>query len=567
MFGREEARHASDNRSHEDRKPLKKLSAALTKRLKFREAVRVEAATVRNLLPAEPAWDTVSAQAPEIASYLDNQLRSGFHPSLQVEVAARKPAHGVRPVPYWGVLERIVYRALTAAALAGAEPIDRSPEAYLRFITEPGRYARDRQGANTSDTDLDLLFLFGETPVNYVVKSDLAAFYQFIDHSVLAEEMLLLGVDFELIEALIDLLSEVQGRNYGLPQLLDASDMLSELYADRIERDLLRSGFAVWRFNDDFRIACDTYADALAAIEALDAAARRVGLILAESKTVTVGLFKYIFDAFDLTPSEAGQSVNVDNVEDLVGDYTDDFGEDDADEALEVIRRAQVEAGDTDPELSEEQWIRLRGLQTEDVRLLRRAVNGLTIAGDARAVKDVVRLAIYAPSLTPNLMRYINKVGESLEPDDERWGEIAQTVDLLANNVALNAWQHLWLVDVIRDLSLLRDGLDADRVNKRAAWVDRLRRDTDNEALRAVATRALAAQGRLALQSVIADADHASDALLHIYASAGRECAGLLVGHEAVEAQRSIKAWAGTSKLHACLLQEDRRASSTPRDN
>ena len=535
---------------------LKKLSAALTKRLKLADAVIAEAATIRNLLPAEPSWDSVHTRAVESAGYLDNQLRAGFHPSPQVEIAARKPAHGVRPVPYWGILERVAYRALTTAALAKADPLDRSPQAYLKFVTAPGRFAQDRQPPHTQENELSLFF-WGESPVNYVVKSDLAAFYQFIDHAVLAEELLLLGVDYELIEALMELLAEVQGRNYGLPQLFDASDLLSELYADKIERDLLRSGFAVWRFNDDFRLACDTYADALAAIEALDAAARRVGLVLSESKTFTVGLTNYIIDVFDLSPSDTGQAVNLDNVEDMVGDYTDDFGEEDADEALAVIGRAQVRLNEAGTELSEEQWIRLRNLHTDDVRLLRRAINGLTIAADPRAVKDVVRLAIYAPSLTPNLMGYLTSVGNELEPGDGVWDDLASTIDFLANDVALNAWQNLWLVDVIRELALLNDGSgNSETVARRVQWVDGLRRDTTNEALRAVATRALAAQGLLPIETVIADSDRNSDALLHIYTSAGRACVDHLTDRAAVDAQKVIDAWASTSRLHECLLKE-----------
>ncbi|MBW0019814.1 MAG: hypothetical protein JO236_20005 [Mycobacterium sp.] len=535
---------------------MKKLSATLIKRLKLKDAVLAEAATSRNLLPNEPMWDKVSAEAGQIAGFLENQLRAGFQPSPQVEIAARKPAHGVRPIPYWGTLERVAYRSLTAAAVADLDPLDRSPQAYLNFITEPGRYARDRQPAGTSKK-LAEFFFYVESPVKYVVKSDITAFYQFIDHAVLAEELLLLGVNFELIEALMELLAEVQGRSYGLPQLFDASDMLSDLYADRIERDLLRSGFAVWRFNDDFRVACDSYADTLTAIEALDAAARRVGLVLSEHKTVTVGIVKYIFDAFDLTPSQAGQTVNVDDVEDIVGDYTDDFGKEDADAAFDVIRKAVVRSSDFNPDPDESRSIDLGSLRGEDVRLLRRAINGLTLAGDARGIGEIVRLAVYAPSLTPNLMRYLRAIGKGLEPDDDAWDEIVNAVDRLAGDVALNAWQNLWLIDVVHDLDLLSGGLDdKEAVNRRAQWVDDLRRDTTNEALRAAATRALAAQGLVSVTSVIAAADRTSNALLHIYASAGIEGARLLTGPEAMAAQKEIAAWAKNSKLHACLLEE-----------
>lgn len=535
---------------------MKKLSAPLLKRLRLAEAVTAEAAATRNLLPEEPAWNKVAARSDEIADFLANQLRAGFQPAPQVETAARKPGHGVRPVPYWGMLERVVYRALTTAALSGANTLDRSPQAYLQFVTAPGRYARDRQ-SSTQDNGANLMLFLGETPVNYVVKSDITAFYQFIDHAILAEELLLIGVDFELIEALMELLAQVQDRNYGLPQLFLASDMLSELYADKIERELLRSGFAVWRFNDDFRIACDTYADALASVEALDAAARRVGLVLSENKTVTVGIVNYVLDAFDLSTSESGIAVDVDNVEDIVGDYTDDFGEDDADGAFEVIRDAQVHPADTGPYATEDSWIDLRHLRTDDVRLLRRAINGLTMAADGRALDDVIRLAKYAPTLTPNLMRYIRRIGEETDLTGTTWNTIARTVDDLARNVALTAWQNLWLVDVIRHLALLSPALDDQAAaDSRSEWVDDLRRDTASEALRAVATRALASQGRLPVADVIAIADRSSGALLHIYTAAANESAAFLTDHEATEAKRALRAWAQASKLHACLLAD-----------
>lgn len=529
---------------------MKRLSAALTKRLKLEDAVVDEAASSRNLLPEEPGWDRVAGRARSIADYLANQLQAGFHPALQVEIAARKPAHGVRPVPYWGTLERIAYRALTTTALHGVAPHDRSPEAYLDFVAAPVKYARDRQPPRKRRKP-SLLFL-GKTPVNYVVKSDLTAFYQFIDHAVLAEELLLLGVDFEVIEALMELLAESQGRYYGLPQLLDASDMLSELYADRIERDLLRSGLAVWRFNDDFRIACDTYADALNAIEALDAAARRVGIVLSESKTFTVGIVTYLLDTLGLSAPASGKAVDLDDVEDQVGDYTDEFGEEDADVAYEAIER-MVETQSDDPD---GRAINLNDLRTQDIRVLRRALNGLTKASDTRALKQIVTLAIYAPSLTPTLIRYLRAVGKNLASHDDAWLEIVKTVDDLVHRVSLNNWQKLWLVDVLRDLALLGGDLgDTDEVNRWVEWVDDLRRDTASEALRAGAIRALAAQGRMSVTDVVSSADRASDALLHIYTAAGTEGAGYLTGNEQTRAQQAIDAWAKTSVLHACLLK------------
>lgn len=528
---------------------MEPISAPVLKKLKLAQAISEEAASVRNLLPPEPGWDEVASDAKSLASYLENLLKSGFRPSPQVEVAARKPGHGIRPVPYWGVLERVAYRAITKAVMANHPPLDRSAKAYLSFVTAPGLYGRERQAERPDRHELLSLLFFGDSPVKYVVKGDITAFYQFIDHAILADELLLAGADVELIQALVALLGEVQGRSYGLPQLLDASDMLSDLYADRIERDLLRSGFAAWRFNDDFRIACDSYESALTAIEALDSAARRVGLVLAENKTVTVGFDRYVMDVWGLETSEVGESIALDEVEDLVGDYTDDFGADDADSAVSVIQRAQVRRKDV-PSGDKDHWIKLRELRGEDIRLLRRALNGLVAASDPRAVDDVLRLAIYAPSLTPSLMRYLTTVAGAEGATTEVQSSVAEVVDKLATDVALNAWQHLWLIDVLRDLGLLRSGVEGATV--RCDWVDSLRRDSPNPALQAVAARALAEAERLPLTELVGSAERQSPALLHVYAAAGR--VAVQRSDVAKTDEQVITAWAGTSKLHGLLL-------------
>ena len=517
---------------------MKALSTATVRQLKLKDAVAAEAISQRNLLPPEPGWDDLRDEATDLVDYCTNRLKAGYHAAPEVELAARKPGHGVRPLPYWGVLERIIYRALTEALLKGHPPLDRTPEAYLRFVRAPVLYANDLQKQQHPHAD-KVFFFFLDSPVKYIVKSDVTAFYQFIDHAVLAEELLLLGAEFELIEALLDLLSEVQGRGYGLPQLLDPSDALSEVYIDRVERDLLRAGLAVWRFNDDFRIACLNYADALAAIESLDRAARATGLVISESKTVTVGFTKYMLDALGKERSEVGETISPDEVEDVVGDYTDDFGEDDSDAAIFVLQAAQADGtGD---------GIQLRNIVSDDVRMLRRALNGLAKAEDPRGIPEVLRLAIYVPSLTPSVMRYLVKVASS-QPET-----VAGVLDQLMENVSQNEWQQLWLVDVMRTLGLLggQGGASADR---RAVWVSKLRASTKNAPLRAVTTRALAAAARLEVHEVTADADQAPAAMLTFYATAAREARDVLDAEGRAEADRQLDALARSSVLHRVLL-------------
>jgi hypothetical protein len=48
----------------------------------------------------------------------------------------------------------------------------------------------------------------------------------------------------------------------------------------------IRSDARVWRYSDDFRIATDSWSDALAAVDLLEREVRRIGLTLNDSNTV-----------------------------------------------------------------------------------------------------------------------------------------------------------------------------------------------------------------------------------------------------------------------------------------
>ncbi|WP_084727406.1 reverse transcriptase domain-containing protein [Rhodococcoides yunnanense] len=549
------------------------MSAAALKSLNIKVAFQEEALATRNLLPSEPLWDVVGENSLDLTRYLSNLLRAGFQPTPEIEVSVRKPAHGSRPVPFWGMLERVAYRAITSAVLSNESVLDRSVEAYLKFVTAPVLYAlnnpepqKRRRRGRTGSISAQQLFVRSE--VKYVVKSDITAFYQFIDHAVLAKELLLRGSDFELIEALTSLLEEVQGRKYGLPQLLDSSDRLSDVYADIIERELLRSGLAVWRFNDDFRIASRSYESAINAIESLDASVRRAGLVIAEHKTVTVGLLRYLVDNLGQSALKDGVTISTDDFEALVGDYADEFGEGDADAALSIIRGAQAlpwegqesgaESGSADVAKAVDESrsgesestesrpsIDLRNLRSDDIRLLRRALNGLAANVDSRAIPDVIRFAAFVPALMPNLMRYLSKVA------DVASGQVVDTVGNLVGGLSLNAWQRIWLVDTMRELQ----AVDVDRASAWQGWLFEQRMQIASPPLRAYATRALAAGGHIDLSEIIDESDQSPQALLHIYIAAAVDYCNQLRTEERAGAEGLIKAWAKSSVLHQKMLQ------------
>ncbi|WP_181771606.1 RNA-directed DNA polymerase [Amycolatopsis pittospori] len=479
------------------------MAEQFVKRLGLKKAITEEAATERNMLPHEVDWGNLVKDASRVERSITSQLRSGFNPEPEHITSVRK-IRGTRPVAIWGIVERIVYRALVGLALGENFTFDRSGESYLRFVNAPISYASTKQRAIDKKTSTSLFFV-NTSEVEYVVAADIAAFYQYIDHNVLARELRLRGGDFDAIDHLIALLQEVQGRTFGIPQLLDSSDFLSEVYIDCVERDLHRHGLAAWRYNDDFRIACRTYGESLQAIEKLDAAARAVGLVTNEYKTLTHGFVKYVWDHVGLVEHERQGVVDLDEIEMAIAEYTEDFSED-----LDSARQAVQQAASDHPDES----IDPRNISAAGMRRLRRAIGSLAAESDSTVVGEVGDLLPYVPAITPTVCRYLVAAFPGAPT------EVTEVVGA-AINLSMNEWQAQWLVQLIHELELL-NGLPSDGLAERVVWVRNLRLESPSPVTVAYATRALSGSGHMSTDEIVQSLDSSPGVLLPWYAESLR---------------------------------------------
>jgi len=128
-----------------------------------------------------------------------------------------------------------------------------------------------------------------EAGAEYVAITDVAAFYEYVDHSRLTQDIVELTGDVELASAIQDQLSEVMGREFGLPQGPRSSDILADLYLSAVDRALTRAGIQMWRFNDDFVLAASSERHAQLLIQRLDHALRPRGLALNNAKNRVTG--------------------------------------------------------------------------------------------------------------------------------------------------------------------------------------------------------------------------------------------------------------------------------------
>lgn len=349
---------------------MKAFDRSLVGRLDLVGAVEGEIASTRNLVPEQPGLAVLANRVMEYADWLASQLLAGLSVPESTIVYARKHGHGVRPVPIASIAGRVVFRALVKVILGDRSPVDRSPEVYLDFIRAPVDYAHEKAGGGVG-------WLVGDSGITHVVKTDITAFYQYIDHSILQQELLSISADFDAISALMELLSEMEGRAFGLPQLLDPSDDLSDIYADVMERAMIREAFPTWRFNDDFRVACESYTNALAAIEALGRHAADLGLVISELKTFTPRYIKYVFDTLGLKVDQPIAEGTDALPEDAVADY---FAPDPAAQLEDAISTlGSIAEPNGSPPEGQLDLLNLRG---DGFRRIRRAFRVLTREAD-----------------------------------------------------------------------------------------------------------------------------------------------------------------------------------------
>jgi hypothetical protein len=455
-------------------------------RLSLNAATRQEAAAEEYLMPSSPGTSALKERAEDFASWLESELLAGLVVCRGLFVAAAKPETGSRPIALWGFAERVTYRALTDLLMAEAKhKVDRSPEGFQTFAYEPLTYARWR-GNRTDPADQNLAWPENAV-VQYVVKADLASFYDYIDHEILGRELLVRTRDHSAIECLLELLLEVQGRRYGLPQLIEPSDRLSDIYADRVLRALRRKQWAAWRYNDDFRIATETFEDAKRALDDLAMAARLNGLVLNDSKTRTPS-FKTYWE------------------ENEIPDYVDDFEDSDPQWALDILSSTATPR-DLESNPVQDRPLYLHEADRAAIRSIRRALIRLSDPQERQAVTLIAKMqgiVAFVPSVTPYVMRFLQAMVSIDRP------AVTDAFAAITSEVSLSDWQRLCLLRAIRAVGLSDSEPFTD-------WIVAHRAQRYEPSVRAEAALALAAANKVDAAEVIRALDEEPSALASWY--------------------------------------------------
>ncbi|ATI36400.1 hypothetical protein CPI83_29830 (plasmid) [Rhodococcus sp. H-CA8f] len=462
--------------------------------LDFDDAVVKELDATTRLLPPSPVTAKLKFRGGKVAELIRDELARGVQAKPASVVLAPK-VRGARPLNQWRLQDRVLYRALVER-LRLQLPIElQGRRPHSEFEAAP----------------------YENQDNKYICSTDITAYYQYIDHDVLADELTAQTGDYHTVSALIGLLEQVMGTRVGIPQVHAASDILGDTYIDPIRRTLIREGFDAYVYADDFRIGCTSLGQARASLELCANAARSLGLVLNDSKTRTYKRETY---ASTLKPLSAAATALLEEMdlnraaEFLMGGEYEDLGEP-APLAPDFRRFADSTPGADDaesvtaPEFDEEDSTLILGVweawasnpdrHTDEFfrRFLGQALPGLGLLGENGPLEEVPTLLETAPHLTPQLAEYLRNLAA---PGSFLADRTRAVVYSGVRSDRLSEWQKVWLAYVLGSPSALRPQAKrlAPDPSQIVAWLEECVQDESSDVLAAAAAEAL---GRLHMGS------------------------------------------------------------------
>ncbi len=464
------------------------------------DAVERELALRNRLLPRRWDYLALAGEHAAVEAALRPLIRRGPSGTPADVVLSDKGWRGVRPLHVMTLRDRVLYRALV-------ELIGR---------TLPEHRRQRRPVAEFREAPLNV------SGTNYISKTDVTAYYEFVDHQNLADELIGQTGEEPAIEVLIHLLGEVMGRRVGLPQVHTASDLLGDTYIDQARRRLLRRGHATFTYSDDFRIASSSLGEARAALEACAEEVRALGLVLNDRKTYTYGKRKYrrsltsFVDAEKMLFAEDEDSDSGSDSEDPfnLGFLDSDYG--DADEPISTLGAEPLDQGVDEDEalgedtpnpddLDERRIVAARRAwelwamedESEDAQagqeaaitqsLLGRALPTLGAAGDEKPIENLSELLRYEPALAPQLTAYMT--GYATNGPHAR-SRLRSALDDVVDAQIHSPWQGMWLAQAAGGIRRSR------QTHRYEEWLVRSVAESPHDGLAATAAAALGRLGR-----------------------------------------------------------------------
>lgn len=445
------------------------LPKRLADRLDLRRALMGEIRHQPNLLPRGAAEFALASRVDEFSGRWQAAMQTSAFVRRGSVVWGDKGRLTARPIAVMPLRERVVYRALVNDVMDAVSGSPLILPSSLDFTRAP----------------------LSSRSTKYIVMADISSFYQFVDHGLIVDEVAELTARTDTAATLFQFLPRATGLGLGVPQNVGPSRHLAEFVGQSIERELLREGLTVYRWNDDFRFSVRSWHDVAPTLRQFRLSLLRRGLAPNDSKTFVYGRDKYseMRQTAERIQSAEFESVGMDVPE---GDpYTGVLRVPSA--GVAAIGLSKLATNILEALLGEPDRIASDAVGRREILVLVRGVlKALGEAVDLGAIAFGERLLRTEPQLSDAYGTYLGKLAR-VHP-----GEVSAHIDRLGRMLKDSTpWQRVWVTDALR-----RPGTSMG--NAAAKWIAEVLQDKNSGDLRAIAARCLAMHHRIGRSELIA---------------------------------------------------------------
>lgn len=242
---------------------------------------------------------------PDIVSYRDYEgllkenleilksqieIPNKYQAQMPSYIEIPKKGFTLRPVAAPKINDRIIYQAIADLLAPHFQP---ETCVYSNVLS------RDINSSRMFLPGVDLWLKFQDdvevscTKHNYVVETDITAYFEHISHRLLINRIqdLFVGkIEENVLKDIKVVLPRLwrrwnQNKDFGIPQVNDASSFFANLFLDELDKWMLRNNYVFMRYVDDIRLFAQDEPTARRALSDVITELRNMGLYIASGKT------------------------------------------------------------------------------------------------------------------------------------------------------------------------------------------------------------------------------------------------------------------------------------------
>ena len=238
-------------------------------------------------MPDPLAYEDFKTDKNNLLKDVKRRLQDGYEPTDLLKMDVPKSEFAFRPGSIPVIEDRLAYTALIGSFAELIDSMLEDEDVVASYRVQAGsKKSLFKFGLNQWFKFQSQVRTAYDEGYRYLLATDLTAYFDHIDHNILASHLRSAGVREAPVNLLTGLLGHwAEGKSIGIPQGLDPSSLLGNFYLNPLDKSMVREKYRYMRYVDDIRVFGKTRSELRRAMIHIVREARELGLHVQTGKT------------------------------------------------------------------------------------------------------------------------------------------------------------------------------------------------------------------------------------------------------------------------------------------